>query len=153
MISKWFLISSLLLISSQLYVTSGWTIASWLSITSWLLISIWSQLILKVVDSSLFMTIDDYSWLKLMISQYIFSRESDSRSTNVRSFVRSLVCQSAKPQNIIKSIIPHHQHPPNQSQHHSQHHTQHYSHNHTQHDTPTPSHATSQKNITQKHHT
>ena len=56
----------------------------------------------------------------------IFSRKSDSTTTNVRSFVRSFVCPSVcqlpKPPNSLKSIIPPYHHP----QHNIHHHIHHY---------------------------
>ena len=65
----------------------------------------------------------------------IFSRESDSTTINVRSFVRLSVSQSPRPLNSLKSFIsPYHN-------------IQHHSHHYTYHNT------TSQHNITTQHHT
>ena len=74
----------------------------------------------------------------------IFSRESDSTTTNVRSFVRSSVRPLSKPPSSLKSIIlPYHHlhhHSHHHTQHHTQHHTHHHTHHHTQHHTQHHSH-------------
>ena len=50
---------------------------------------------------------------------FLFSHESNSRSTNVHPFVRSFFRHKSKPKNSIKSIIPHY----HNLHHHSHHHT------------------------------
>ena len=77
----------------------------------------------------------DINQVKSIWCSKLFSRKSDSRSTNVCPSVRP----SSKPPNSIKSIIPPNQHPPHHSHHHTQHHTQHQ----TQHHTHTTSYTTS----------
>ena len=93
---------------------------------------------------------------------YFFSRESDSRSTNVCSSVSLSVRLLPKSQNNIKSIIPPYKQPHHNTHHDTQHHhttsihniTQNSTHphlhmqHHTQHHQTTLLH-----NITTQHHT
>ena len=111
--------------------------------------------------------------LKWALSVILFSRESDSTTTNVRSFVclsvrlsvRPSVRPSPKPPNSLKSIISPYHNIHHHSHHHTQHHTHHHTHNNTaqqnittQHYNTTSqhnitSHTKSHHNITMQHHT
>ena len=80
---------------------------------------------------------------------WIFSRDSDSRSTNVRSSIRSSV---TKPQNSFKLSISYYHYLHHLSHHHSQHHRHLHTQHHTQqHHTTAPHNIT--HNSTTQHHT